>query len=216
MKSDVKEINALKAALFGSVGKRLAEFGFEPKLARDGFIRVHDGVADQFQLACKDAKTGYRIQPSVGVRIERVEQIFHQTSGFERKFHDNTSTMGTSVGTLLGGSPRACQFLLDSDSDIPSVTESVVGVFRDTALPYFEQWRLLSRIDAELNDDPAKRTVHRGLAWFRCSTGIIVAKLVGRTNYEQLATFYTDVMRKDNKGFYFERFDSLLRSLEGF
>ena len=57
-------------------------------------------------------------------------------------------------------------------------------------------------------------TSHRGLAWFRCSTGIIVAKLVGRPDYEQLAAFYLDVMTRDNKGFYLKRFQPLLKSLE--
>ena len=72
----------------------------------------------------------------------------------------------------------------------------------------------MQAIDAELNDDPSKKTPHRSLAWFRCSTGIIVARLVGRADYEKLAEFYTEVMTQDNKGFYLTRFQNLLRSLE--
>jgi hypothetical protein len=161
-----------------------------------------------------DAKPGYRIQPGVAVRIERVEEIFHQTSGFELKYQKDTPTMGTRVGSLLSGSSGACEFLLGSASEIASVTEKLVDVFRKIAVPYFEHWGSLAAIDIELNDKPNERTRHRALAWFRCSTGIIVAKLVNRPEYEQLAAFYADVMTQDNKGFYLSRFQSLLKLLE--
>ena len=214
MAEDAEEMTPLKAALFESVRRQLAGDGFELKAARDKFIRRHNGITDHFQLVCRDAKPGYRIQPNAGVRIDRVEQIFHQTSGFEPQYQDNTSTMGAPVGALLTENPRACEFLLESESEIASVTEEIVRVFREFALPYFERCGSLAAIDAELNAKPGERTRQRALAWFRCSTGLIVAKLVGRPDYEQLVAFYTDVMTKDNKGFYLKRFQALVKSLE--
>jgi hypothetical protein len=204
----------LKTALFESVRKRLATYGFELHLGNHKFVRRHDGITDVFQLPCKDAKPGYRVQPNVGVRIDLVEEIFHQTSGFEPKFRDGTSTMGNSVGSLIGKSSRDCEFLVETDADVPAVTEKVIEVFRDFAIPYFNKWRSLQAIDAELNDDPASKTKHRGLAWFRCSTGLIVARLLGRTDYEKLAEIYTEIMTKDNKGFYLKWFLPLRKSLE--
>ena len=59
-----------------------------------------------------------------------------------------------------------------------------------------------------------RRLHQRGVAWFRCSTGLIVAKLLGAPGYETLASFYVDVMKRDNKGFYLKYFKSLLTSLE--
>ena len=211
---DEEETTPLKAALFESVRRRLATDGFELKTQYDKFIRRHDGVTDHFQLVCKDAKPGYRIQPNVGVRIDRVEEIFHQTSGFEPKYQGNTSTMGAPVGTLLGGNPRGCEFPLASEPEIPAVTDQIIGVFRKVATPFYKHWSSLAAIDAELNDKPGERTLYRSLAWFRCSTGIIVAKLVGRPDYDRLVAFYTDVMTRDNKGFYLKRFQPLVASLE--
>jgi hypothetical protein len=204
----------LKAALFGLVGQKLTSSDFTPNEANDSFVRRHNGVVDIFQLVCKDAKPGWRIQPNVAVRIELVEQIFHQTSGFDAQDRKNTPTMGGSVGHFLSGSSRAYEFLLTSDSDVLPVTEQIVRTFQEFALPYFERWGSLHAVDAELNDRPSERTQHRSLAWFRCSTGIIVAKLVGRTDYKRLAAYYSDVMARDNKGFYLKRFQSLLKSLE--
>jgi hypothetical protein len=122
--------------------------------------------------------------------------------------------MGNSVGIFLTGDSRSCEFRFESKSEVGIIAEKIVHVFRDFALPYFEQWGALLTIDAELNDKPTERTHHRPLAWGRCSTGIIVAKLVGRSNYDQLAAFYTEVMTQDNKGFYLKRFQALMKTLE--
>jgi hypothetical protein len=215
MAEEVEEITPLKVALFKYIRRQLVEYGFELNSARDKFTRRHSGITDHFQLVCRDAKPGYRIQPNVGVRIDPVERIFHQTSGFEPQYQDNTSTIGAPVGSLLSGSPRSCEFLMESEFQIASITGEIMRIFREVALPYFEHWSSLTAIDAELNDKPAERTPHRGgLAWFRCSTGIIVARLVDRPGYEQLAAFYLDVMIRDNKGFYLKRFEALLKSLE--
>jgi hypothetical protein len=148
------------------------------------------------------------------VRVEQVESIFHQTSGFESKHQKETPTMGSSIGILQSGDSRSCELVLESDSQIALVAEKIADVFREFALPYFERWGSLAAIDAELNGKPAERTHQRPLAWQKCSTGIIVAKLVGRTDYSQLVAVYTEVMTQDNKGFYFKRFQALVKSLE--
>ena len=209
-----EENTPLKVALFDSVRPHLVADGFELSRKYYKFIRRHDGISDWFYLVCPNAKPGHWVKPAVGVRIERVEQIYHQTSMFQKKYQSGTPTMGTMVGILLGGDSLSCRFLLRSKSDIPGIVEKIIPLFREVALPYFERWSSLSAIDAELNDKPGKRTPHSALAISRCSTGIIVAKLVGRPDYERLAAFYTDVITKDNKGFYLKWFLPLLKSLE--
>jgi hypothetical protein len=204
----------LKKAVLSSLSPELVKCGFSFKLKNNLFIRRRGEVTDQFQLVWLDAKPGYRIQPNVGVRIEQVEDIFHQTSGFESKYQKDTPTMGNSIGIFLTGDSRDCEFLLESKSEADSTAEKIAGVFREFALPYFERWGSLTAIDAELNNKRGERTHQRVGAWFRCSTGIIVAKLVGRPDYEQLAAFYAEIMTQDNKGFYLKRFQALVKSLE--
>jgi len=210
----MKESKELKLAVFNCLCPELAKHGFSLKVAKSRFIRQRGEVTDIFQLVCLDGKPGYRIQPNTGVRIERVEEIFHQTSGFESKHQKDTATMGNSVGIFLTGDSRSCEFLLVKESEVASVAEKIANVFRGFALPYFEQWGSLATIDTELNDKPGERTHQRPLAWERCATGIIVAKLIGRSDYEQLVSFYTDVMTQNSKGFYLKFFQALLKSLE--
>jgi len=207
--------SSLVMALVESVTQRMAIEGFERRPGTHEFIRRRNGITDRFSFTVKVTRVDdYRIQPSVGVRIERVEEIYHRTS----QFHEGTVTMGAPVGYLIGKNAskdvRDCEFVLASEPQIVLVAEQLMHIFRTVAIPYFQRWSSIAAIDAELNDHPERPTVHRGMGNSRCSTGIIVAKLVGRRNYDQLADYYLKVMTKNNKGFYFKWFLPLLESLK--
>lgn len=210
----MREETGLKSDLFNRLSPGLVADGFKLVAPKDRFEKRNGDITAIFQLVCLDGKPGYRIQPNVGVRIERVEKIFHQTSGFEPKFQKDTATMGNSIGMFLRGDGRACEFLLRLESETAPVAEEIAGAFREFALPYYDRWASLAAIDEELNNRPTERSVHRPMLWFRCSTGIIVAKLRGRTDYGRLVALYTEAMAADNNGFYLKRFQGLLQSLE--
>jgi hypothetical protein len=212
--NDSAKATALKPLLFQCIRQYLSEEGFRSDAKRSIFVRRYEDITEIFYVTCTNAKPGHWVTPGVGLRFDAVEEIFHRTSGWDTKLQKNTNTVGTQVGVLIDGKGTSCRFLLESESEIASVTEKVVGVFRKFALPYFVQFGSLAAIDAELNDHPAERSVNSSLAWFRCSRGLIVAKLMGRPDYEQLVTIYTDVITRDNKGFYLKGFQALVESLK--
>jgi hypothetical protein len=214
----IEETPPLKVALLEALQQQVAGEGFKLDMKMSSLTRRRGGVRDSFMVQVKTLGApkpgGLHAEPEVGVRIDRVEDIFHLTSGFEPKYQGGTSTMGAPVAVTLGKDRLAYRFQLESYAEVYSVADQLLRVLQEAALPYFERWGSLAAIDAELNNDPGKRSVHRGLAWFRCSTGIIVARLVGRPYYDELAVIYTDVMTRDNNGFYLKRFIPLLKSLE--
>lgn len=214
MTGDAKRIATLKTSLLHSIRPHLVADGFKLNEAKTRFVRRRDGLVDVFPLICTNANPGYYVEPCVIVSIEQVEKIFHQASGFRAKTQNDTPTMGTLLGPLKEGRPTSYKFTLKTESDISCVTERIVQVFHEAALPYFDRWGSLTGIDAELNDNPENPSIHRGTAWLRCSTGLIVAKLVGRADYEHLVEFYSGIMSRDNKGFYLTRFQALVKSLE--
>ncbi|WP_419728008.1 hypothetical protein [Lichenicola sp.] len=218
MGHDAADQEHLKRAVFDRLAPRLAEHGFKLKRTKDTFRREHDGVCDMFHLAFLDnkldGKPGWRVQPTAAVRNERVETIFHRTSGFEPKYQPDTATIGSFVGQLTSGSNSACEFPVNSIEDVPAACDSIFHVFTDFALGYFQRFDVLDEIDRELNSAPLEHNVNRGVSYFRCTTGVIVAKLVGRADYEHLVDVYTEIMRTSNKGFYLKRFQALVASLE--
>ena len=202
----------LLRALIASLAKKLEREGFSNFGQR--FWRTDGRVRHDYNFTSPQYGGMYRIQAGVGVRHERVEDLFHRSSGFDPEFHAGTVTMGVMISTLKGGGVRGCEYLLGTTEQVDEVAEKVVHELHECGPPYFERWSSLDRIDAELNDDPFRRSIHRSLAWFRCSTGSIVARLVNRSNYRELVATYREIMSKDNKGFYYKWFDRLLSDLE--
>lgn len=89
----------LKKAFFTSLISPMRAEGFSLDAVKDTFRREDAEVVDMFQLVCLDGKPGLRIQPNVAVRVHCVEDIFHQTSGFEKKFQKDTPTIGAPLET---------------------------------------------------------------------------------------------------------------------
>lgn len=204
----------MRRALFDVLVPRFAALGFRWEAGRDRFVREHAETTDLFPLICTDAKPGWWVQQVVAIRIEMVEQIFHQTSGFGGQDQTGTATLGASVGTILGGKNLDGRLLLEREDQVEPVATEIMATFSNVALPYYARWSSLRAIDAELNDDPTVRSPHRGgPPLWRCSTGIIVAKLVGRSDYDALAAYYTDVMTRVSNGFYLKQYLALLESL---
>ena len=204
---------ALKAAFFTAVTPSLEEKGFRLRAAKDTFRRSHDGVVDMFQIVCLDGKPGIRIQPNVAVRVDQAEEIFHKTSGFNEKEQEDTPTIGGSIGNITGKGNRDFEFILESLSQIPDVTKAILNKFESFALPYFSRFDQIREIDSELNDRPTERTPNRGVPYLRYSSGLIVAKLNRRLNYQELVEYYTKRMSEIDKGFYHKRFEALVQLL---
>nr|GAT45550.1 predicted protein [Mycena chlorophos] len=194
----------------------LEKCGFKLKKSEDKLIRKHLDRSDVFQVLWRDSAGGWKIQPQVGVRHERVEEVFHETSGFEKKFQAGTSTVGTSIGVLQGGINSDVEFFIESVGQIDFAVDGMLKAFFDVALQYYDQWKDVASIDEALNDEPSKPVPHLrpGLPWFRSSTGAIVAKMQRRANYEEVVGEYREVMKNNNKGFYLSRFDALLHHLK--
>lgn len=202
----------LLTMLLESVGAGLKPFGFKLVKSKKRYLRKVDGRTELFQLSVLDGDPGYRILPSVGVRFEEVETIFHRTSGFEPEYQKDTPTIGIDVGRVYG--KEGNEFRLQDASDLPGVVSGLTSKFRDVAQPYFMSYGDLGAVDAAVNDAPQTACIHRAVPWLRCSTGLIVAKLVGRKNYDALASIYRGMLQHDSKGFYLPQFEALIRDLE--
>lgn len=203
-----------KKTVFSTVARELEPAGFVLDAGKERFAKRHDGLVDVYQLVCVDEKPGWRIRPNVAVRVDLLEDIFHRASGFEGRYQADTISIGGVVGSILHGSARACEFVVQSEASVVPVAAEIVNVFRQAAIPYFAKYEQLREIDIELNDRPTERTQHRVAPWLRCSTGLIVARLVGRSDYRSLLSIYEDVMRRVDNGFYLPRFEALARQLE--
>jgi hypothetical protein len=201
----------LPALVLESVGSRLKSLGFRLVKNKKWFVRTVDSRTQNYQLVALDGNSGYRICPSVSVRFEEVERIFHKTSGFEPEYQKDTPTVGIDLWSVYG--KDGYQMPLKQEADLETVASRVLTIFQEKAQPYFSQFSTLAAVDSAINDQPRERCIHGGLPWRRCSTGLIVAKLTGRQNYNELVSIYCEIVRKDAGGYYLPRFEALLSNL---
>lgn len=115
----------LKEALYNTLSPVMLGNGFKLRSRQDAYVREHEGRADIFQLVFLEHDSGWRVRPHVGVRYEQVENIFHQTSGFEQKYQKGTSTVGAPVEAIVAGTARAYEYVLESSSQLDLVANEL-------------------------------------------------------------------------------------------
>jgi hypothetical protein len=165
---------------------------------------------ERYHLMVNYQMPGFRISPSVGVRFEEVEKILHRTSGYERAQQKESTTVGIDLWRVFGRDQY--QVTLKDEADLATATSRIVAIFCEKTEPYFAQFSTLAAVDSAINDQPSADCVHRDSTSLRCSTGLIVAKLVGRQDYDQLASIYLDIVR--NKASHeLPKFELLLNNL---
>ncbi len=185
--------------------------GFKLFKSKKWFLRLTDGRTEKFQLIVLSDRPGYRICPSVGVRFEAVEQVFHRTSTFRPEFQSDTDTVGVDLWRIHGKEGYELPVL--KKSDVPSVVDRLLEIFRTDAEPYFCHFRDLNAVDMAVNEHPQDQCVHRVMPSLRCSTGAIVARLTGRRDFDALVASYREQLQHFSNGFYLPPFDALVQNL---
>lgn len=201
----------LSDLVFAGVNAVLKPEGFRLFKSKKWFLRKTDGRTEKFQLVVLNDRPGYRICPSVGVRFEAVEQVFHRTSTFGPEFQPDTDTVGVDLWRIHG--KGGYQLPVHNESDVPPVVDRILEIFRRDALPYFSQFSDLKAVDMAVNERPQEQCVHRVLPSLRCATGAIVAKLTDRENFDALIASYREQLRHDANGFYLPTFEALIQDL---
>lgn len=157
------------------------------------------------------------VWPDVGIRFESVERIFHVTSGFSPKDSPNTATLGASCWQLLGcANEQECQYSIRDVSEVSGCVEWLASIFRQCAAGYYLVFGTIEAAEQAVNSSPHEECIHRRWPWLRCSTGMILAKFVSSLQYDHLKDVYSETMRHFAGGFYYGRFEALLKNLREF
>lgn len=203
-----------KEAVNSALAAVLVHRGFKAQRSRDRFIRKSSrDLTHRLDLIFNREQNLIRLHVHISVRVNPIEDIFHRSSGYEKKYQNDTPTMGGAVDAIKGDSrydmtldaktgPHSAQVILTAPETL------------DFCEAWFQRFSQVKEIDRELNDNPSRETPNRPLPWLRCSTGIIAADLVTRPNFKELADIYSKQMQTINNGFYWPRFKALLEDIK--
>ena len=167
----------------------------------------------KYQIVFLNRNGGWELKPSLLLRFDIVEDIFHKTSGFEERYKKGTPTIGTSIEDYQTDNNNY-RFYLTDENQIDAIEQNLFLLFKKIALPFYEKFNSLEKVDKALNNDLEDTSLTGDI--FKGSKSLIVAKLIGRDNYKELEDFYLQYYKEFANGFYFPDFKKLTKFLEGF
>jgi hypothetical protein len=176
----------------------------------DWFFRRVDGVQHRVQLLSVDHPPAVDVEPQLMVRHDLVERIFHRTSGYSAGTQADTPTVGGDLHALVPGTPGRLE--IGPDGDVTAAVDQLTAALPEIER-YWARYSDLPEIDRDLNEDRHRPAANRPLPWLRCSTGLIVARLVGRGDYDACENDYRQLLATNNAGFYLGRFEALAADL---
>lgn len=203
---------ALAESIVQAVARELAPDGFWFDAVPSCFVKQEGDIRFLFQIAMAAEHERLTCTPDVGVRSERIEDVFHRTSEFSPTDALNTATLGVNLKLLTRSSKY--DVVVSSAEDVHDAIQKLVQAFREVAIPYFSQFGSLKGIDAALNGSPSERCVHMINERARCSKGLIVAKLLHRPEYAELQQIYKERVAKSGRITYERYFVPLMNDLD--
>ena len=207
------DLQKLEERFSAEVNQSLAPHGYKFDEISKCFEKSELDFTYQFEVTLYERHGQLTCTPEVGIRCDRVEEVFHRTSEFNSTDAMHTATLGGSIRLIADSSKYS--IAIEGVRDVDAAVRTILRAFEDVAFPYFQRHCDLSVIDLALNQNPNEGSIHMINERFRCSKGLIVAKLVGRKNYAEIRRIYDERMRRIGTITYDRYFRPLLNDLDG-
>jgi len=175
------------------------------------FTRRRTAGWEKFQLIFLKRKDGWEINLGMLIRKDIIENIYHQASSFDPKYHKTTPTLGITVEKFRNDG-NEYRFYLSSDSDIEKCTNYIEDLFIKVALPFFEQYDNLGTMDKAVNVKNGE-SIFSGLK-YQGNLGIILAKLMKSPDYDFFLKKYYNYYKNLSCEFYLPEYEKLLKILD--
>ena len=209
------DLKARRDRYFLPLADALRPHGFELEKSTGHFVSKTELGSARFWPIFMDAKPGWRIGLDIGVRVDQVENALGRHSGILPQASTKRScTVGASVQSVGGCDRQTIEAIVKPGDDPEDAVPTAVDAFVACAQPWSAGFSDLQDFDTFLNTDPFKPRSGAGLPVLRFARGLIVARLVGRPDYEALRQSYVDDLASRDGGFYLGSFMPLVEHLQ--
>lgn len=192
----------IKEIYLKSVNDFFENEGFKLKKSENSFEK-NNGNGCLFKFKCLFHKRSYETAIEILINIihSETEKIYRKVTKF-----DTEGTIGNQLFTIINNPDGEMKshykekdvFTVSNEDEMIEAVKLTKKYFFEVANPYYLKYGSLESIDKILNEDIDKMSVHCVPWRFRGPKGIIVAKLVKRSNYDELVKVYSKKMEKTN------------------
>ncbi|MHC5355040.1 hypothetical protein ACYSNX_12930 [Myroides sp. LJL115] len=190
----------LKNEVLVRLGDKINSFGFKLSKSACEFTKKTDFGWNKYQIVFLLRDDGWELKPSLLVRFNVVENLFHQISDFDKKYQKGTPTIGTSIEDLDNSSMASKKIGLTNETQINSIVKDLFDLFKNSAIPFFNKYDNLSEIDNKLNSCLEDTSLTGGI--FKGTKSLITAKLTKREDFDKLESVYQSYYENFSDGFY--------------
>ena len=194
----------LKNEVLARLDEKLKSFGYKLSKSMCEFTKKTDFGWNKYQIVFLIRDHGWELKPSLLLRFDVVENLFHQISDFDKKYQKGTPTIGTSIECLSDSSITQTKFELIDEAQINCVVNDLVELFESIAVPFFEKFDKLSSIDEKLNSNIEDTSLTGDI--FKGTKSLIIAKLMKRQDFDKLECAYQSYYENFSNGFYLPEF----------
>jgi hypothetical protein len=199
---------SVKKALRTELDPFFVPLGFRFAAGRGAYQRKFDIGEQRYFIRQLVVAGEVRVEPSAAVRFSAVEDYFHRTSGLTKRDQSDSATLWVSVEALANKAYDQIVQHIVAPEDIQTAADNLHRFYQEYVEPYFAGNDTLQAADALLNADPQQiYCVHSSMPR-RASYGLIVAAMLGRTDFESLVTQHRSAVAKIDRGFHLPGFEA--------
>lgn len=204
----------IRQEVLTSLAMKLQAYGFKLNKSETHFTQKNQLGWFRLWLLFYVADEGWDVNLVMLIRCNIVEEIYHQISGFQsEKDKKNSFTISKPV-KYYGTNKTPTPFIIVEESQIQEFTNLLFKSFVDEAIPFFEKYNSLQKIDFELNTNPQGSSTSLIHDISKGTISLIIAKLVNHSNYGELVSIYWQHYKSYSGGYYLPVYKKLVKLLE--
>jgi hypothetical protein len=208
----MKKNEFLKSEVLTRLGEKLKSSGYKLSKSACEFTKKTDFGWNKYQIVFLNRDNGWELKPSLLVRFNEVENLFHQISDFDKKYQKVTPTIGTSIEDLVNSSITQTRLELTNEIQINGVVNSLIELFDNVADPFFRTYNNLHAIDEKLNSNVNDTSLTGDI--FKGIKSLIIAKLIKRKDFCKIENIYHSYYKEFSNGFYLPEYLKLRELLK--
>lgn len=196
MSSDLINQPYLREHLYKALTPEFQTENFTLKKSKDRYEKIQSGFRFSYCFLFHRRSSEVAIEQFIYIEHLETERIYKKSSGYS-----TSGTIGNEIGKIVRNpndlmrDHQSMELIVKLEEDLPETIKQIKFLLKEVAIPYYNRFSSLKSLDSILNDRPEEITVHANAQYFRFVKGLIIAKLIGREDYHQLALLYDKKMK---------------------
>lgn len=185
-------ISQFEVKIYQKLEEFFSEKGFELLIDKKQFRKINYDSFQNVIFSISDSNGDVWIEVNFGIRNGQIENFTQQFLNNRVNFRADANTLVTNIGKFNG--QKHFRFKVRDEFDLERVIDEIKDFFISKGFDFMVNASNIHEIDRILNEDPTKPCLFLYNQIHRCFKGIVVAKLVNRTNFAELIDKYRDVL----------------------